>query len=67
MPLQRIPDWIGKISNPAQLGGIETSILDNGLGRGTRIAWINTGTGLRYKIVIDRAMDIADAFLTNIV
>jgi hypothetical protein len=51
----------GKISNAAQLGGIETSVIDNGLGRGTRIAWINTGTGLRYKVVIDRAMDIADA------
>jgi hypothetical protein len=37
-------------------------VLDNGSGRGSRIAWINTGTGLRYKIVIDRAMDIADAF-----
>lgn len=54
--------WTHKIGNPAQVGGIETSILDNGLGRGTRIAWINTGTGLRYKVVIDRAMDIADAF-----
>jgi len=54
--------WQNKISNPAQLGGIETSVLDNGLGRGTRIAWINTGSGLRYKVVIDRAMDIADAF-----
>ena len=53
--------WRDKISNPAQLGGIETSVLDNGAGRGTRIAWINTGSGLRYKIVIDRAMDIADA------
>jgi len=55
-------NWENKISNPAQLGGIETAVLDNGLGRGTRIAWINTGTGLRYKVVIDRAMDIADAF-----
>ena len=51
-----------KLSHHAQLGGIETSVLDNGPGRGTRIAWINTGTGLRYKVVIDRAMDIADAF-----
>ena len=55
-------NWKYKISNPAQIGGIETSIIDNGIGRGTRIAWINTGTGLRYKVVIDRAMDIADAF-----
>ena len=54
--------WHHKISNPLQLGGIETSVLDNGMGRGTRIAWINTGTGLRYKLVLDRAMDIADAF-----
>ena len=54
--------WYNKISTASQLGGIETSVLDNGTGRGSRIAWINTGTGLRYKVVIDRAMDIADAF-----
>ena len=54
--------WTNKISNAAQLGGIETSLIDNGPGKGTRMAWINTGTGLRYKVVIDRAMDIADAF-----
>jgi hypothetical protein len=51
-----------KISSTSQVGGIETSVIDNGRGRGTRIAWINTGTGLRYKVVLDRAMDIADAF-----
>ena len=55
-------DWQDRVSNPAQVGGIETSILDNGLGKGTRIAWINTGSGLRYKVVIDRALDIVDAF-----
>jgi hypothetical protein len=55
-------DWQNKISNAAQIGGIETSVIDNGAGRGVRIAWINTGTGLRFKVVIDRAMDIADAF-----
>ena len=54
--------WKDKICNPGQLGGIETAVLDNGPSRGTRIAWINTGTGLRYKVVLDRAMDIADAF-----
>lgn len=54
--------WHNKISNTAQLGGIETSVIDNGAGRGTRIAWINTGTGLRFKVIIDRAMDIGDAF-----
>ncbi|MDQ6815064.1 MAG: aldose 1-epimerase family protein [Bacteroidota bacterium] len=54
--------WTDKISNAAQFGGIETSMIDNGPGRGTRIAWINTGTGLRFKVVLDRAMDIADTF-----
>ena len=54
-----------KISNIAQLGGIETSVLDNGAGRGTRIAWVNTGAGLRFKVVIDRAMDIYDCTFNN--
>ena len=54
--------WKDKISHTSQLGGIETSILDNGLGKGTRIAWINTGSGLRFKVVLDRGMDIVDAF-----
>ncbi len=54
--------WSDKLSNVSQVGGIETSILDNGPGRGLRIAWVNTGTGLRYKVIIDRAMDIAEAF-----
>ena len=57
--------WAGKISHSAQLGGIETSVLDNGAGSGTRIAWINTGSGLRYKVVIDRGMDIAEAFFNE--
>lgn len=54
--------WSDKLSNVFQVGGIETSILDNGPGRGLRVAWVNTGTGLRYKVVIDRAMDISQAF-----
>ena len=54
--------WHGKVSNHFQIGGIETAVLDNGLSRGVRIAWINTGGGLRYRVVIDRGLDIADAF-----
>lgn len=49
------------VMTPSQLGGIETSVLDNGPGQGTRIAWVNTGGGLRYKVVVDRGLDIADA------
>ncbi|MDR8392705.1 aldose 1-epimerase family protein [Aliifodinibius sp. S!AR15-10] len=57
--------WEGKVSNYRQLGGIETSVLDNGKGRGTRIAWIDTGAGLRFKVVLDRAMDVAEAFYNS--
>jgi hypothetical protein len=56
------PDWQGKVINHAQIGGIETSVLDDGPGRGTRIAWVNTGAGFRYKVVIDRGLDVVDAF-----
>ncbi|MEP0711956.1 aldose 1-epimerase family protein [Algoriphagus sp.] len=62
MNLSNPINWKDKLSNFRQLGGIETSILDNGAGRGTRIAWINTGTGLRFKVALDRGMDILDAF-----
>ncbi|MFQ6036774.1 MAG: aldose 1-epimerase family protein, partial [Sedimentisphaerales bacterium] len=55
-------DWQNKVINYAQIGGIETSVLDNGLGKGTRIAWVNTGSGLWYKVIIDRGLDIVDAF-----
>ncbi|MEJ2705105.1 MAG: DUF4432 family protein, partial [Sedimentisphaerales bacterium] len=54
--------WRDKVGNVAQVGGIETSVLDNGPGKGTRIAWVNTGGGLRYKVVIDRGLDIVEAF-----
>lgn len=57
--------WRHKLSNSHQLGGIETSVVDNGAGRGVRIAWVNTGTGLRYKLVLDRGMDILDAFFNE--
>ena len=55
-------NWENKVINYAQVGGIETSVLDNGLGKGTRIAWVNTGSGLRYKVIVDRGLDIAEAF-----
>ena len=57
--------WQDKICNHNQIGGIETSVIDDGLGRGNRIAWINTGSGLHYKVVIDRAMDIAETFFNQ--
>ncbi|MFH5832190.1 aldose 1-epimerase family protein [Halalkalibaculum sp. DA3122] len=54
--------WAGKVSNHRQLGGIETAVLDNGHGHGIRVARVDTGAGLRFNVVLDRAMDIAEAF-----
>jgi hypothetical protein len=53
------------VTNPLQLGGIETAVLDEGPSRGVRIAWVNTGGGLRYKVVLDRGLDIVNADLAG--
>jgi len=55
-------DVCNYVINPLQLGGIETYTRSNGPGAGTRVAWVNTGGGLHYKVAIDRGMDIAEAF-----
>ena len=36
--------WDNRVRNPAQIGGIETSVLNDGLGRCVRIACVNTGS-----------------------
>jgi len=50
------------VINPIQLGGIDLVSQLNGPGRGTRSAWVNTGSGLHYKVLIDRGLDIGEAF-----
>ncbi|MFW5996390.1 MAG: aldose 1-epimerase family protein [Lentisphaeria bacterium] len=57
-----ISDALEKTGNVRQIGGIETAVLDNGPGRGVRVASVNTGTPLWYQVVIDRALDIGEAF-----
>lgn len=57
--------WNGKVGSVRQVGGIETSVLDNGPGRGVRVAWVDTGAGLRYQVVLDRGMDISAAFFQS--
>jgi hypothetical protein len=52
----------GYVANPAQVGGIEMFSMMNGPGCPNRVAMVNTGSGLNYKVVIDRGLDIADAF-----
>lgn len=51
-----------KFINPAQVGGIESYTLDEGAGRGVRALCINTGGGLRYRVLVDRGLDIDQAF-----
>jgi hypothetical protein len=52
-----------KFIHPAQAGGIELYTIDAGAGRGVRVACVNTGGGLRYRILIDRGLDIDQAFM----
>lgn len=49
--------------NPAQLGGIEAYVIDDGPARGVRALCVNTGGGLRYRVLVDRGLDIDQAFL----
>ncbi len=52
--------------NPTQFGGIELLQSLDGPSSGNRVAWVNTGSGLHYKIAIDRGLDIAEAFYKGI-
>lgn len=46
-----------RFENALQLGGIRTGSLDNGV----RVAWVDTGSGLRFLVALDRGGDIVDA------
>ena len=47
---------------PAQAGGIEAYTIDEGPARGVRALCVNTGGGLRYRVLVDRGLDIDQAF-----
>jgi hypothetical protein len=40
--------------------GVRLMVLDNGLERGNRVLEFRTGSGLRFTVLVDRCMDIAD-------
>jgi len=44
-----------------QIAGVKRLILDDGRGRGVRLADVDNGSGLRYTIALDRGMYILDA------
>jgi hypothetical protein len=51
-----------KFINPSQVGGIDAYTIDEGAGRNVRALCVNTGGGLRYRVVVDRGLDIDQAF-----
>ncbi len=52
---------LDRFENHEQVGGIISAVLDNGPGRGQRVAFVNTGAGLRYTVALDRGADIVHA------
>lgn len=44
----------------AQFAGVRLSVLGDGLERGIRMLEFRSGTGLRFTVLVDRALDIAD-------
>ncbi|MDF3154537.1 aldose 1-epimerase family protein [Mesorhizobium sp. XAP10] len=44
----------------SQFAGVRLMTLDNGVERGVRVLEFRTGAGLRFTLMVDRAMDIAD-------
>lgn len=44
----------------AHAAGVRMMVLDNGTERGNRMLEFRSGTGLRFTVLVDRAMDIGD-------
>ena len=44
----------------SQFAGVRLMTLGDGLERGVRMLEFRSGTGLRFTVLVDRAMDIAD-------
>ena len=49
------------IGSMEQIARIRTSVIDDGKGRGVRIADVDNGSGLRFCVLLDRGMDIGEA------
>jgi len=59
---KQIPFDATRYINPSQVGGIDAYTIDEGPGRGVRVLCVNTGAGLRYRVLVDRGLDIDQAF-----
>ena len=49
------------VGSSPQCGGVRAVEVADGMGRGVRIAEFDTGSGFRFDVMIDRAMDIGIA------
>ena len=63
MTEKELKPYVGSMD---QLTRIRTSVLDDGRGRGIRIADVDNGSGLRFTVLLDRGMDIGDASFKGI-
>ena len=54
---QELSKYLG---STAQLAGIRRVVLDDGRGRGCRLAEVNNGSGLEFTVNCERGLDIAD-------
>jgi hypothetical protein len=59
------PFNLDKFINPSQVGGIDAYSMDEGAARGVRALCVNTGGGLRYRILVDRGLDIDQAYFNQ--
>ena len=55
-----------RIGSMAQLAGASVGVLDDGRGRGIRVADVDNGSGLAFRILLDRGMDIGRATFRGI-
>lgn len=65
MPRNHAPFDTAKFITASQVGGIERYAFDDGEARGLRALLVNTGGGLRYRILPDRGLDIDQAFFNQ--
>ena len=54
-------DLLQRVGSMRQVCGIELSALDDGVEAGVRVANMTTGSGFRFRVVISRGLDIAEA------
>jgi len=57
MTARQVAEHTGALS---QFAGVRMMTLGDGVERGIRLLEFRTGTGLRFTVLVDRAMDIAD-------